>query len=522
VVRFGLTGYGCAARSRLIFLLAWGTLAERFNDFVSVERIAAINALGMEMVLRLALDELEKCLEGVDEAYADCQWRTHFGQTNGSELERLEATRSALLLSGQIRELWRRCEGWPFDPLLARRATLLSRRVRWAEIESSPQVYRLRNRIDRAIISFHPQIAAASVSRVERSAVLRRHPDRNRRREAWLATKPLASHIEADLRQLLRQRQNLAWRHGYDDFVSWALDMSGLSHPWIEGFFDELRRLTDAPYRAWLAEVSGRLALPDGLRPWDLAFAAEQGLSLPEGAFPRDGALKAVKAVAKGLGLEEAAEGVWVGVADIPYAALCYGVRPPQDVRVLLGRRNGRAHYDVLFHEFGHALHWRSLRPMSPVMRWESPPFNEAMASLWERLVFEPEWLLDGRVAPDQVTEFQAYQALDGGDLTALFRDIHEEHLGVPYDEIPGWAHNPFWTSHPVYVQNYVIGEAVASQILAALRRRFGRLIDNPQVGAWLAEHCYASGALVPWTDRILRVTGALLGNSDLAADLGC
>jgi hypothetical protein len=506
--------------------------------------MAVIKPPANEIALRLALDELEQRLDHLDEAYADCQWRMHFGQTRGRELGRLEAARSALLLSDQRREIWRQCESWPLDPLLARRMRLLSRRFRWAEIESLPQVYQLRNRIDRAMISFHPQVAAASVSRVERSGILRRHPDRNRRREAWLATKPLASHIEADLRELLRQRQRLAQARGYADFATWALDMSGLSRPWVEDFFDELRRLTDTPYRAWLTEVAQRLAVPDGLRPWDLAFAAEQGVSLPESAFPENGALEAVQAVAKGLGLGEAAEGVWVGVADLPYAALCYGVRPPQDVRVLLNRRNGHAHYDVLFHEFGHALHWRSLRPMSPVMRWESPPFNEAMASLWERLILEPEWLWEGNVTPDRVAEYrtgwakravyrlrsriaqatfeyQAYQDLDG-DLTALYRDIYAEHLGVPYDETPGWAHNPFWTSHPVYVQNYVIGEAVASQILAALKRRFGRLIGKPPVGAWLAEHCYASGALLPWTDRILQATGAPLGSSDLAADLGC
>jgi len=504
-----------------------------------------INTPANEMALRLALDELERRLERVEEAYADCQWRMHFGQTNSHELGRLEAARSTLLLSDQIHEIWRQWGGRSRDPLLARRVALLLRRFRWAEIESLPQVYELRNRIDRVILSFRSQIATASVEHVERASILRHHADRNCRREAWLATKPIASQIEVDLRHLLRERQNLAQEYGYDDFVSWALDMSGLSRPWVEGFFDQLRRLTDSPYRAWLAEVARRLSLRDGLRPWDLAFAAEQEVSLPEGSFTRDGALEAVQAVAEGMGLGEAASGVRVDEADIPYAALCFGVRPPQDVRILVSRRNGRADYDVLFHEFGHALHWRSLRPMSPVMRWESPPFNEAMASLWERLLLEPAWLLerDG-VAGDQVAEYrrgwakrtiyrlrariaqatfeyQAYQAVDE-DLDALFRDIYAEHLGVPYDETPGWAHNPFWTSHPIYVQNYVIGEAAASQILAALKQRFGRLIGRPQVGTWLAEHCFASGALVPWTDKIMRATRAPLEIVDLAADLGC
>jgi peptidyl-dipeptidase A len=457
----------------------------------------------------------------------------------------LEQARSALLVNDRVWAMLRRWESGPGDALLARRITLLLRRLRWAEIESHPEVYQLRNRNDREIVGFRPQVAGVPLSRVERSEILRRHPGRDRRREAWLSTTSLADQVEAGVRQLMRWRQNLAREQGYDDYVSWALETIGLSRRWVESFFDELLRLTDVPYRAWLVEASQRLSLQDGLRPWDLAYVAEQGMSLPEAAFPRDGSLPAVQAVAEGLELGEAAAGVRVDVADIPYAALCYAVRPPDDVRILISPRDGRAHYDILFHEFGHALHWRCLRPRSPVLRRESPPFNEAMAGLWERLILEPEWLIERdvikadrvadyrrgwaqralyrlRLRVAQATfEYRAYRALDD-DLKALFRDVFTQFMGVPYDEAPGWADSPFWTSHPVYLQNYVIGEAAASQSLAALRRRFGRLIGRPEVGAWLAEHYYAPGAGVSWTEKIVRATGASLGTADLAVDLGC
>lgn len=493
--------------------------------------------------LRLVLDELESRLEDTDGAYADSQWRRHLGQASRDELARLEEARSVLLLDGQVRELLRQWEDRPLDPLLTRRVSLLLRRFRWAEIESQPQIYHLRNRIDQAVTSFRPQIGGKPVSRVERSEILRCHPDRSHRREAWLATGSLVDRIEADIRQLMRQRQDMARERGFDGFASWALDTIGLDRRWVEGFFSELRRGTDTPYRAWLAEVPRRLAVRDGLRPWDLVFAAEQGMSLPEAAFPRDLALPAARAVAAGFGLGEAAAGVRVDLAEIPYAALCYAVRPPDDVRILLSPKDGRVHYDVLFHEFGHALHWRCLRPTSPVLGWEPSPFNEAMACLWERFVSEPEWLIErDSIAPEQVAryrhgwaertvfrlrlrlaqaifEYQAYQALDD-DLLALYRDVFSENLGVPYDEVPGWADNPFWTSHPVYLQNYIIGEAVASQTMAALRRRFGRLIGKPEVGAWLMEHYYAPGASVPWADKVARATGAPSCTSDLLADL--
>jgi peptidyl-dipeptidase A len=487
----------------------------------------------------LSLDELETQLERADAAYADAQWRGHFGQAAGGELARLEAARSALLLDGATWETLCRWQTRARDGALARRLDLLSRRWQWAAIESRPQVYELRNRIDWLAIAF-PLVS----SRTRLARVLRHHPSRARRRDAWLALEPLAALVEDDVRQLMRRREALARELGATGFVSWALEALGLSRQWVEAFFDELLRLTDASYRAWLADSARRLSLAGELRPWDLAFAAEGAVSaLPAGAFPGARLLPEALAVADGLGLGRAALGVRVGAADIPYAGLCYAVRPPDDVRVLFSPRGGHACYSALFHEFGHALHWRCLRPLSPVLRRESPPFAEAMACLWERLAWEADWLAGRDGAPfDQsetwrrawagrtlyrlrlfmaqaTFEYRAYQALDG-DLMELWREIYQSYLGVPCERAPGWANSSSWTSHPVYLQNYVIAEAIASQTVAALRRRFGRLIGEPRVGDWLVEHYYGPGASLPWRHKVLRATGAPLSGRDLAADL--
>jgi hypothetical protein len=167
------------------------------------------------------------------------------------------------------------------------------------------------------------------------------------------------------------------------------------------------------------------------------------------------------------------------------------------------------------------------------------------MACLWQRFVSDPDWLMSQtRMTAQQVKEYReswakrliyrlrlriaqatfeyaAYRAPEA-DVVALYREIFAEHMGVPYDRIPGWAVDPFWTSHPIYWQNYVIGEAVASQTLSILRRQFGRLVDEPAVGAWLTQHYYGPGAALPWREKVRLATGALLSTTDLLADLGC
>jgi hypothetical protein len=318
--------------------------------------------------------------------------------------------------------------------------------------------------------------------------------------------------------------------------------------------------LTEAPYFAWLEEVAHTLDPADGLRPWDLAFAAERGGPAPPGIVDLDGAMRKMWRLAAGLGLGQAAAGVRIDLAAMPYQALCYPVSPPDDVRILLNQTgrldqsngsNGSCRperatpLDLLYHEFGHALHWRALGNVSPALRWDAPPFNEGMAYLWERLALKADWSA-ARVtgALDAVEswqrwwarrtlyrlrvwiaraafEYRAYQQVDQGeDLLALFQQVHSEYLGVPFDTASTWVQSPFWTSHPVYWQNYVIGQAIASQTLERLTCEFDRLTDNPGVGAWLVNHYYRFGGALPWMDKVLRATGAPLGTTALIQDL--
>jgi hypothetical protein len=506
-----------------------------------------LKAPATEMALRLLLDDVEARLAEANRAYAAAQWQSHFDLAERADLARLERARSDALLDSQIRAL---LDGWdakPTDAALARRLTLLLRHFQWAAIESEAEIYSLRNRIDHTIRDFRPQVNGDPVGRVERSRILLHHPEQDLRREAWTATGRLSEQIQPDVIRLMHLREKHARRQGFDDYIHWALETLGLGHAWVTQFLKDLRLRTDRLYDLWLRHVAERHPAPKGLRPWDLTFAAEQGCPLPPAVFSHEQLRSAAQRVADSFGLTHAAAGVRVAVTEIPYAAVCYAISPPDDVRILLSPRDDHTQHDVLFHEFGHAVHWRSVGTVSPILRTESPAFNEGMAYLWERLASEPQWLMERYgIGPDRAAgyqrwraaralyrlrlfiahaefEFQAYAALrNGQDLLYLFRQIHSDILGVPFDAAPGWAYNPFWTSHPVYWQNYVIGYAIASQSLVAIKHAFGSLAAKPEVGDWLMTHYYASGAAIRWRDKVRRATGAPLCAVDVVADLTC
>jgi peptidyl-dipeptidase A len=491
---------------------------------------------------RVVLDELEAELAISDAAYAHAQWRQHFGVLGAAGLGMRARLHATVLADHKTRRALCVWENGLDDPMLARRAMMLLRRAQWDEVEFHPQIVQLRNRVAAITTSHRLRVNGCLLTRSERLTALRKHSSREQRRQAWLSARSLSDLIEDDVRRLIRLRQRLAQKQGFKSYPNWAMAAMGLDPLYIEALFDDLWRSTERAYRDWLNETARLLKPVDGLRPWDLTFAAESATALPETAFPRDGAVSAALDAAERVGLRRKCETVRVDTAPLSHSALCFAIQRPDDVRILVNAGDGQAHYAAISHEFGHALHWRSVRQQSHLMRQEPAPFNESMACLWARFALESNWLhARGALSGDAVTqnrkafasrsllrlrwlmaqatfECRAYEAVDG-DLNGLWCDVFDRYLGVPSEELPGWAHSLSWSSHPIYIQNYVIGEVVASQTLSALRDQFGSL-ESRDIGAWLTANYFEAGSSVPWRDKVVHATGAPLSTDALLAEL--
>ena len=72
----------------------------------------------------------------------------------------------------------------------------------------------------------------------------------------------------------------------------------------------------------------------------------------------------------------------------------------------------------------------------------------------------------------------------------------------------------------PVYYQNYLLGELVASQLQAALVGRCGGIVDRPEAGDFLRRDVFAPGWSLRWDELISTATGAPLSVDAFAAEL--
>jgi peptidyl-dipeptidase A len=169
---------------------------------------------------------------------------------------------------------------------------------------------------------------------------------------------------------------------------------------------------------------------------------------------------------------------------------------------------------------------------------------------LFGRLARDPEWLQ--RVAgvdPDTVTELAPKLALarraslltfarwvlvvthferrlyadPDADLGTLWWDLVEQFQQLRRPERSDgteWASKIHLAVVPVYYQNYLYGELVASQLDAAVRSRTGGFVDCEEAGRMLADDFFGPGASERWDELVERATGAPLTAAHLANQL--
>lgn len=89
-----------------------------------------------------------------------------------------------------------------------------------------------------------------------------------------------------------------------------------------------------------------------------------------------------------------------------------------------------------------------------------------------------------------------------------------------PGRSAPDWASKIHLAVAPVYYQNYLYGELVASQLDATLRRVASGLVDRQESGKYLAQRFFRPGASVRWDALVQDATGEPLSVRPFAEQL--
>lgn len=501
-----------------------------------------LDSITDEQGVKRFLDQLEHALEQIGTQHSRLAFDQYATKKRPPEMAETEAAQAALMTNPAYQELVAAWVGRVADPLLARRLVIWQRSFQGARVSARPEIRALVNEISDAIVAFRYQVQGEEFDLGAVRHILRVERDRERRRAAWLSFAPLSEQLAGRTRELFKLRNAAAQAEGFATYAHMQIAAQGLQLDQVKEILEELAEASAPAYRQVLASGAERAGLSE-IQPWDIKFLLDGEGGLPKRYFPKSAIEQRLAEWGELHGVDLNQLGIKVYFMDIPYNGLCMSIGRG-DIRILGNPADGHNYYKTSFHELGHALHAAYSDPGSYILRREPSVFSEGMAEMMGYLVNDPAWLAHVGLTPAEIAaasqeamgpwfaylrqrsahalfEYAAYANPDG-DLDQINAEIEARILGCAVDPSPRWAAEPnaWYSRYPVYWQNYVLADVVASQIHADLRQRFGSVWGSREAVEFMRAAYWAPGGSVEWEEKLARATGAGLSTQALVADL--
>jgi peptidyl-dipeptidase A len=423
------------------------------------------------------------------------------------------------------------------DPVERRRGEVLSKLIGRAYIDLDPEVYRRRNKIEEILMKFRPSIGGKEMGRTEIRELMRKEEDRGVRREAYLSDNPLGELLKDEGKRLFSIRSELATKLGFENYPECILPLLGIPLDRLLSIFKEIKDKTEKHYRDFLESARNELRVKE-IMPWDIPYILQKVASLPDKYFPRDNLVPFLRETLKGFGKDFETLHIKIKFIDIPYGGLCFGIKIPNDIRILLNPKDGHRWCSTIFHEFGHAMHGVSIRQHSFLLKGSEGPFSEGMADVWGGFPSLQEWLESftsiSQSEIERFTKSRVYDIIYGirsmmvwssfeieayknpiPNLNKKWEEVTREYL-LMGSEGKNWASNYFILTYPMYAQNYVLSLMIREQVYAFLKRRFGQILGSKNALNYIIENLYSEGCLFPWVEKIEKATEKPFGPDDL------
>jgi peptidyl-dipeptidase A len=459
------------------------------------------------------------------------------------------------------------------DKILARCVDVLYRQYLEKQVDTAllKKMVKKANDVEKAFNVFRPKIDGKPVDDNVVRKILKESTLSDRRKEAWEASKKVGADVEADLKELVKLRNEAAKKLGFKNYHALQLYLNEQDGEELIKLFDELDTLTREPFRQAKTEIDAALAKSykikvEDLRPWhyhDPFFQETPAV------FNAD-----LDAPFKKLNLEKLTgdfyKGIGLPVDDVlrrsdlypkkgksPHA-FCTDIDRAGDVRVLCNIVPNLNWASTMLHEFGHSVYSSKNIPKSLpyVLRCEAHILTtEGVAMMFERMSKKRAFLEKMGLTVANGEEFDRaaarslrYQLLifsrwcqvmlrfEKGmyenpeqDLNKLWWDLVEKYQMLKRPEgrnAPDYASKIHIVSAPVYYHNYMMGELFASQVHHAIAREVFK--DDPAkvnyagvkgVGDFMKKKVFAPGRTLSWNELTKFATGEGLNPRAFAED---
>jgi len=408
---------------------------------------------------------------------------------------------------------------------------------------------------------YRPIIDGKEVSDNDIENILKTETNSAKRQKAWEASKEVGKAVAADVIELVKLRNEAARQLGFKNYYEMSLTASEQSVDEIVAIFDELKTLTDEPFKKLKSEIDVTLARKYGIKPEQMMPWHYQDRFFQEA--PQIGTVDIDKYF-KGKKIDELVGTFYVHIGlpveNILKNSDIYGRKGKYqhafstdidrlgDVRTMQSVVDNKYWTSTMLHELGHGVYSLNVRRDLPFyLRSETHIFvTEAIAMMMERQSENADWLhvMVGVSGKDQEAireegrenlrmhalifcrwtqvmmrfEKAMYENPDQ-DLNSLWWNLVKEYQMVTPPEgrhAPDWAAKIHLSQSPAYYHNYELGELTASQLQQYIAKNILKqentkevcFANRPEVGTYLKTKVFAPGASLRWDALIQEATG--------------
>lgn len=460
------------------------------------------------------------------------------------------------------------------DPIFARAIDVLY--LLYLEKQVEPELLKKitakANAVEQKFNVFRASIDGKETADSTVRETLKKSTDSALRQKTWEASKKVGADVEADLKELVKLRNQAAVQLGFKNYHEMMLTLNEQSGPELIQLFDDLDALTKAPFEAAKADIDARLAKiyavkPDELMPWHYhdpffqespaVFDANLDAPYAKADIPK---LTATVYAGFGLPVDDviARSDLFEKKGKSPHA-FCTDIDREGDVRVLANIVPTEYWAATMMHELGHSVYSSKNIPetLPYVLRGEAHILTtEGVAMQFERFTKQRAWIEKVGLKVDNPEAFdvaaktvqrnqllifsrwcQVMLRFEKGmyenpdqDLNKLWWDNVEKYQGIKRPEgrnAPDYASKIHICSAPVYYHNYMMGQLFASQVHHAIAREVYNGADpqtvnylgEKKVGEWMKKKVFEPGKTQTWKELTKSATGEELNPKAFAKD---
>lgn len=343
----------------------------------------------------------------------------------------------------------------------------------------------------------------------------------------------------ANILKLVELRNAKAIELGYKNYVHLTFETNGIGYEWFMNFVDKMDTETQEPYKNLVEELKQEQGLKEFKQGNVFQLIGQYYKNVDPTNLKDENNIELVKQSLENIGINYDELPAKLVEMELPAGIGGQGlmINIPNDFRAVMTLGMD---VSVWMHEMGHGLHGLFNSINTPILEgyeWvpgnANPSFAEGMAETNAYFSRNIEWQKKyTNLNEDEINErkdlvnkyapaFIRYHLLNFMKETELYlhseksydniqTELTKKYLMVETDDIrTRELKNIIYVTYPLYLQNYLIADMVATQAHTTLLEKFGNdYAFNKEVGNYLVSNFYSSGEYFNWNQRLTNGTG--------------